>query len=134
MSPPSQSGRTQVKQSVRQDGHLCSAQQQPPREVLAAGRGDAAGHTRHVPGRCSHDQSQALAEQSLLPGMGSVFITSVSSSDFFLLFEMLLHITGKPKHIINDMHEHMQSRDHHPSLDLCRCSEWNRKTRMWSDL
>lgn len=64
-------------QSVResQDGHLCSAKQQPPREVPPTGRWDAAGNTRHVPGRGSHDQSETLAEQGLLPGMDNVKAT-----------------------------------------------------------
>lgn len=58
-----------------QDGHLCSAQQQPPGEVPAAGRWDAAGHTWHVSGRGGYVQSETLAEQGLLPGMDCVTAT-----------------------------------------------------------
>lgn len=66
-----------------QNGHLCSAQQQPPEEVPPAGRWDAAGHTWHVSGRGSDIQSETLAEQGLLPGMDYVTATlSVCSSLF----------------------------------------------------
>lgn len=58
-----------------QNGHLCSAQQQPPEEVPPAGRWDAAGHTWHVSGRGSDIQSETLAEQGLLPGMDYVTAT-----------------------------------------------------------
>lgn len=51
------------------DGHLCPAQQQPPREVPPARRGDTTDHTWHVPGWSSRVQSKELAEQGLLPGM-----------------------------------------------------------------
>lgn len=42
------------------DGHLGSAQQQPPGEVISAGRGDAAGHSRDVPGRGSSVGAEAV--------------------------------------------------------------------------
>lgn len=47
-----------------ENGHLCSSQQQPPREVPPAGRQEAAG----VPGGSSDAGSETLAEQGLRAG------------------------------------------------------------------
>lgn len=68
-----QSGCRQVKQSLwwSKDGHLCLAQQQPPREVPSVGSGDVAGCTRHVPGQGVDVQSETLAELGLLSGLDS---------------------------------------------------------------
>lgn len=75
--PAGEAGQCGWKQRSR-DGPLCSAQQQPPGEVPPAGRGDAAGQSGPVPGRGGGDQSEALAEQGLLPGKDSSTLTACS--------------------------------------------------------